>query len=109
MSSPTPLTSCAARSPSRSRSRRSHHGLRSTTALEPARTTGDPQLVERLGANLVANPVRHNIPGGWLDIVRYPAAGRATFTIANAHDATLTPQARTGGGLGINVAFPAFD
>jgi signal transduction histidine kinase len=29
--------------------------------------------------------------------------------IANAHDATVTAQARTGGGLGIDVAFPALD
>lgn len=60
-----------------------HHGLRSTTALEPARTTGDPQLVKRLIANLVANAVRHNVPGGRLDVVTYTAAGRATFAIAN--------------------------
>jgi signal transduction histidine kinase len=129
-----------------------HHGLRSTTALEPARTTGDPQLVGRLVANLVANAVRHNIPDGRLDIVTYTAVGRAIFTIANtgpvipageltrlfqpfqrltsqagpsadgvglglaivqtianAHDATLTAQPRIGGGLGIDVAFPALD
>ena len=128
------------------------HGLKSTTALEPARTTGDPQLVERLVANLVANAVHHNIRGGRLHIATYTAAGRATFTIANtgpvvptgeltrlfqpfqrlsshagpsadgvglglaivqaianAHDATVTAQARTGGGLGIDVAFPALD
>ena len=127
-----------------------HHGLRSTTALEPARTTGEPQLIERLVANLVANAVRHNIPGGRLDISTYTAAGRATFTIANtgpviptgeltrlfqpfqrlgprtgpsadgvglglaivqaianAHDATVTAQARTGGGLRIDIDFPA--
>ena len=60
-----------------------HHELRGTTALEPARTTGDPQLIERLVANLVANAVRHNIPGGRLDVATYTAAGRATFTIAN--------------------------
>ena len=59
------------------------HGLKSTTTLESARTTGDPQLVERLVANLVENAVRHNIPGGWLDIATHTAAGRATFTIAN--------------------------
>jgi signal transduction histidine kinase len=129
-----------------------HQGLRTTTALEPAQTTGDPQLVERLVANLVANAVRHNIPGGRIDIVTYTAAGRAIFTIANtgplipageltrlfqpfqrlsfhagpcadgvglglaivqaianANDATLTAQPRTGGGLGIDVAFPALD
>jgi signal transduction histidine kinase len=129
-----------------------HHGLRSTMALEPARTTGDPQLVKRLVANLVANAVRHNIPGGRLDVLTYSAAGRATFTIANtgpvipsgeiqrlfqpfhrhnshacsatdgvglglaivqaiadAHEATLTAQARSAGGLGIDVSFPALD
>lgn len=129
-----------------------HSGLRSTATLEPARTVGDPQLVERLVANLVTNAVCHNIPSGRLDVVTYTAAGRAVFTIvntgppipsaelqrlfrpferlgsrpgspadgsglglaivqaiANAHDATVTAHARTGGGLGIDVAFPALD
>jgi signal transduction histidine kinase len=31
-----------------------HHGLTSTTALEPARTAGDPQLIEHLVANAPA-------------------------------------------------------
>ena len=126
-----------------------HHELEITTALEPARTVGDPQLVERLLANLVANAVRHNIRRGRLDVATYTAAGRVTFAIANtgpvipageltrlfqpfqrlsshagpspdgvglglaivqaianAHDAALTAQARTGGGLRIDVAFP---
>jgi signal transduction histidine kinase len=55
----------------------------STTALEPARTTGDPLLVERLIANLIENAVRHNMPGGRLDVATYTAGGHATFTIAN--------------------------
>jgi signal transduction histidine kinase len=81
-----------------------HHGLGSTTALEPAPTTGDPQLVERLVANLVTNAIRHNIPFGRVGL------GLAIVqAIANAHDATVTAQARTGGGLGIAIAFPALD
>ena len=127
-------------------------GLTSVTALEPARTTGDPPLIHRLMANLVGNSVRHNTTGGRFDVVTRTAAGRAIFTIANtgpvvppgelarlfrpfqrltaragrsadgaglglaivqaianAHGATLTPQARTGGGLRIDVAFPALD
>jgi signal transduction histidine kinase len=128
---------------------RDHHGLTSTTALEPARTAGDQQLIEHLVANLVANAVRHNNPGGRLDVATHTAPGRAILTIANtgpviptgeltslfqpfhrlgsqvgppsdgvglglaivqaianAHDAALTAQAPTGGGLVIEVAFP---
>jgi signal transduction histidine kinase len=59
------------------------HGLSCTATLEPARTTGDAQLVECLVANLVTNAVRHNIPDGWLDVVTYTAAGRAVLTIVN--------------------------
>jgi signal transduction histidine kinase len=60
-----------------------HRGVRSTASLAPARITGDPQLVERLIANLVANAIRHNIPGGRVDVVSYTAAGRAVFAITN--------------------------
>jgi signal transduction histidine kinase len=60
-----------------------HHGLTRITALEPARTAGDPRLVERLVANLVENAVRHNIAGGRLDVGTSTVAGRATFAIAN--------------------------
>ena len=127
-------------------------GLSGTTALEAARTAGDPQLVERLVANLLANAVRHNIPRGRVDVGTYTADGRAVFKIANtgplippgelnrlfqpfqrlcpqpgpsddgvglglaivraiatAHDATVIARARTGGGLEIEVAFPALD
>jgi hypothetical protein len=102
------------------------------------------------GWQLVANAVRHNIPGGRLDVVTYTASGCATFTIANtgplvptgeltrlfqpfqrlsshagssangaglglaivqaianAHEATLTARARIGGGLRIDIGFPA--
>jgi len=60
-----------------------HREMRSTAALEPARTTGDPLLVERLVANLIENAVRHNTPGGRLDTATYTVAGQAIFMIAN--------------------------
>jgi signal transduction histidine kinase len=64
---------------------RSHDlcGLRTTIALEPAQTAGDPYLVERLIANLVANAVRHNVPRGRIEVATYTVAGRPVFTIAN--------------------------
>jgi signal transduction histidine kinase len=62
---------------------RDHRELTSTTALEPARTTGDPLLLERLVANLIENAVRHNVPGGRLDVATYTVADHAIFTIAN--------------------------
>jgi signal transduction histidine kinase len=126
-----------------------HRGVTSTATLEPARATGDPQLIERLVANLVTNAVHHNTPGGGFEIVTSTAGSRAVFTItntgpvipagevarlfqpfqrlagrsangvglglaivqaiANAHDATVSAQALIGGGLEIDVAFPASD
>ena len=127
-------------------------GLESVVALEPARTTGDRALVERLAANLVSNAIRHNIVGGRIEIATHAESGRAVLSVANtgpaipagelnrlfrpferfsshadiaadgvglglaivreiatAHDAIVTARARTGGGLGIVVAFPALD
>jgi signal transduction histidine kinase len=60
-----------------------HHGLRTIAALRPARTVGDPHLVERLVANLVANAVRHNIPSGRIEVATYASAGRAAFSVVN--------------------------
>jgi signal transduction histidine kinase len=123
--------------------------LGTVVALEPARTAGDPDLLERLAANLVSNAIRHNIAGGWIEVATRVESGRAVLSVANtglpipagelhrlfqpferlsshtdlagdgvglglaivheiasAHDATITARARTGGGLGIDVAFP---
>jgi signal transduction histidine kinase len=121
-------------------------------ALKPASMTGDPDLLERLAANLVSNAIRHNIAGGRIDVATRTESGRAHLTVANtgplipagelqrlfqpfqrlalhpadtadgvgvglglsivqaiadAHDATVIARARTGGGLGIDVAFPS--
>jgi signal transduction histidine kinase len=126
--------------------------LQRVVLLEPAWTTGDPSLVERLAANLVSNAIRHNVAGGWIEVATRTAAGHAHLTVANtgwpippgelprlfhpfqrlvpretggargvgiglaivqavadAHDATVSAKARAGGGLGIDVAFPALN
>jgi signal transduction histidine kinase len=44
---------------------------------------GDPRLVESLVANLVDNAVRHNVPGGTVEISTISAPGRATVSVTN--------------------------
>jgi signal transduction histidine kinase len=118
-----------------------------TVSLEPAPTTGDRVLIERLLDNLLTNAVRHNDAGGWIAITTGTTAGRAVVTIENtgalipaaelarlfepfeqihpqgpsaglglglavvkaiadAHGAQVNAQARPGGGLRLEVAFP---
>jgi signal transduction histidine kinase len=124
--------------------------LESVVALERVWTTGDPELLERLAANLVSNAIRHNTVGGRIELATRARSGRAVLSIANtgppipsaellhlfhrsqrvaphptdgaegvglglaivqaiadAHDAAIAAQARPGGGLRIDVAFPA--
>jgi signal transduction histidine kinase len=58
-------------------------GVRVHQDLRPARTAGDPRLVERLIANLLDNAIRHNIPGGHAHVQTETAGGQAVLTISN--------------------------
>ncbi|NUT08195.1 MAG: sensor histidine kinase [Hamadaea sp.] len=51
--------------------------------LEPAVTTGDPVLLERLAANLIDNAVRYNVTGGELWISTRVDDDRAVLEVAN--------------------------
>jgi signal transduction histidine kinase len=44
---------------------------------------GDPVLTERLVTNLVDNAVRHNIPGGCVQVATRTAGGRAIVSVVN--------------------------
>ena len=55
--------------------------LRVTLGTAPA--AGDRSLVESLVANLVDNALRHNRPGGYLELSTATVDGRATVTIRN--------------------------
>lgn len=67
-------------------------GLAFETSFEPAPTSGDPRLIERLAANLVDNAVKHNRPGGAVTVQTESRGGRAILRVANtgepvaAHD-----------------------
>jgi signal transduction histidine kinase len=58
--------------------------LRVDSRLEPAETTGDPHLLERMIGNLVDNAVRHNEPGGWIRLSTGAQDGSVFLQIANS-------------------------
>jgi signal transduction histidine kinase len=57
--------------------------LQLTATLDPAPADGDPGLAESLVSNLVDNAIRHNVPGGQVEINTGQAAGQATISVRN--------------------------
>jgi signal transduction histidine kinase len=95
-------------------------GLGRAVALEPAWTTGDPDLLARLVGNLISNAVRYNLVDGWVEVATRVEPGRAVLSVANTGQAVpagelerifqpfqrLGPfrtDAATGAGLGLAV------
>jgi signal transduction histidine kinase len=60
-----------------------HDGLALDTTIQPAHTTGNPRLVERLVANLLNNAIHHNIDGGNISVTTGTRDGHAILTVAN--------------------------
>jgi signal transduction histidine kinase len=126
--------------------------LRVDEALAPTRVVGNPDLIGRLIANLIDNAIRHNSPGGHVEIVTTAWEDHATLVVSNtgpiirpdeiqrlfqpyqrlnrnrtavadpdghglglsivqaiasAHGATVRARPRSGGGLEVQVNFPA--
>jgi signal transduction histidine kinase len=90
-------------------------GVRVRDALTSAWTRGQPELVERMIANLLENGIRHNVPGGWLDVRTWVRAERAWLVVANggpvidpAEAMSLTEPfrrlTRDGGGFGLGLS-----
>jgi signal transduction histidine kinase len=61
----------------------SRRGIDVDATLNPAPAAGDPSLVESLVANLLDNGLRHNQPGGRVEISTGMTGGRATISIRN--------------------------
>ena len=61
-------------------------GITVDATPDPAPTTGDPILLERLALNLVRNGIRHNHPGGWVTVStrRAAAPGLVELVVANS-------------------------
>jgi signal transduction histidine kinase len=71
-------------------------GLSVTAHLAPAPVAGDQALLDRLVANLVENAVRHNQPGGWLEVATGTERGawtgvRGTAFVQVANGGTPIP------------------
>jgi signal transduction histidine kinase len=59
-------------------------GLHVHTAIGPATIDGDPLLVQQLVGNLIDNAVRHNVPGGDVQVATGTSGGRAVVSVTNS-------------------------
>ncbi|MFD0975146.1 sensor histidine kinase [Plantactinospora endophytica] len=49
------------------------------TSVAPCPVTGHRALTERLVVNLLSNAIRHNVPGGWVEV----SCGSGMLTVTN--------------------------
>ncbi len=64
-------------------------GIRLRTALAAAPVTADPSLAESLVANLLDNAIRHNLPGGQVQVSTALTTAGAVVSVSNT--GTLVP------------------
>ncbi len=60
------------------------HGLRLNATLDPAGVEGNPQLIERLVANLIDNAIRHNTTPGQIDVTTTTKVGQPILSVTNS-------------------------
>jgi signal transduction histidine kinase len=61
----------------------SRRGVEIFDEVTPATLDGDPLLIERLVANLLANAVRHNVADGRIEVTTGVEDGNAVLSVAN--------------------------
>jgi signal transduction histidine kinase len=61
----------------------SGRGVAVHARLAPVPVTGDGVLLERLALNLVQNGIRHNMTGGWVEVVTRRRDGQVEILVAN--------------------------
>ena len=59
-------------------------GIRASFTMAPAPAFGDPALLERIAGNLLENAVRHNVEGGWLDVLTQPGPQWSTLRVRSS-------------------------
>jgi signal transduction histidine kinase len=65
------------------RARIQRQRLHLQASLSPASLYGDPDLIDRLTANLLDNAIQHNTPDGSIEITTTASNGHAVLTVAN--------------------------
>ncbi|HEX6527575.1 MAG TPA: HAMP domain-containing sensor histidine kinase [Streptosporangiaceae bacterium] len=65
------------------RAQAQHRGLCLEVSLGRAVVCGDPDLAERMAANLIDNAIRYNMPGGSVEVRTRTAWNHAVLTVAN--------------------------
>ena len=59
-------------------------GLHVHAAIQPAILDGDPLLIQQLAANLIDNAIRHNIPGGDIQITTTTSHAGAVLSVTSS-------------------------
>lgn len=80
---PADLSEAAAIALFGARAQIQRHQLHVRTRLGPAPLHGDPDLIERLAANLIDNAAQHNIPAGAIDVDTALEDGQVILSVAN--------------------------
>lgn len=81
---PVDLTAIAKETISARQDTAEHDAIVITTRFDAAATTGDPDLLRSLVANLVDNALRHNVPGGCVKVLTESAGDRARVQVSNS-------------------------
>lgn len=81
---PVDLADIVASSLVRLRPEADRQGIRLTQVIASAMLDGNPVLVQRLVANLLANALRHNVAGGYVEVVTSLHDGRAEISVSNS-------------------------
>ncbi|MER7180066.1 HAMP domain-containing sensor histidine kinase [Streptomyces hyaluromycini] len=74
------------------RAQATERGIDLVEHLTPAVTVGDPRLIESLVANLIDNAIRHNHPGGHVEITTQTSGPQAAFMVVNSGPALPADQ-----------------
>jgi signal transduction histidine kinase len=59
-------------------------GLHVQSAIQPAGLDGDPLLLQQLAANLIDNAIRHNLPGGDIQITTRTSQAGAILSVTSS-------------------------